>query len=520
MDKKILRWNFVFQYGWVLTNIFNSILLLPLYIKNIDPNTLGMWLATSSILSWMNLVDPGIGEVLQQNIAEFRGKKAYDEIGKAIGSGFIASGFILVISTIFGFACYYSLGAIIDKDLGQYPNLLLALLLSIIATGLSLTSFTLSGINQGMHNSAHVAVSAISANFLFLFINLLFLFTGYGVMSIAIANVCRALYINIFNIASLLRLLKREQLKIVFQGEHFKKFIRIFSFTSASKIISGLAYSVDMIVLARFIPPAMITLYEVNKRPLNLTNTMIGRHSVALMPLISHTKGTGDRSANINLINTQFKFYTYAAMFVAFMFVLNYNDLITVWTGKGHYIGNTISYLLITYSFIGLICYFMSNVGYALGDIKKNSQFNIIRNIIYGVVLFFAARHYGIIGTVVVSLAMAFLADLFFFSYRVYKLGFLQTRMIKNTLILWSVIISLCILLVWGCKALTGYMIPVNMYFGKLLVNSAIFTVFYLLFIFLADKEIRNMAKQVRNRIIFNPAYKKFKMSLFKRKFA
>src|SRR5207237_10076234 len=96
MDKKILRWNFVFQYGYVLTNIFNSFLLLPLYLKNIDSATLGIWLATGSILGWMTLIDPGVGEVLQQKIAELRGSKNYGEIGRLIGSGCMSSGFVLI----------------------------------------------------------------------------------------------------------------------------------------------------------------------------------------------------------------------------------------------------------------------------------------------------------------------------------------------------------------------------------------------------------------------------------------
>lgn len=513
MDKKILRWNFIFQYGWVLTNIVNSVLLLPLYIKNIDANVLGLWLATSSILNWMTLVDPGIGEVLQQNIAEMLGRREYPEIEKSIGSGVIASAFILFISIVIGFVVYFSLGLIIDKDVSMYPSLSMALLLTVIATGLSLVSFTLSGINQGMHNSAHVAISGISANFLFLFVNLFFLFAGYGVISIAIANLCRALYINIFNIISLLRMLKKQGLQIVYNTGHLKKFIKIFSFTSASKIISGLSYSVDMIVLGRFIPPQMITLYEINKRPINLTNTLIGRHSVALMPLISHSKGAGNDSANIDLINKQFKLYTYAALFVGFMFVLNYSNLITFWTGKGHYIGDNIMYMLVIYAFVGLVSYFMSNVGYALGDIKKNSQFNIVRNLVYGVLMFFAAKQYGIIGTLIVSLALCFGADFFYFSYRVYKLGFLQTSMIKKTLMLWSVVITVCAVIVWGCKSLTSVFVPEHLYFIRLVTNSAIFTTCFAALILVADGELREMAMQVKTKIRIIPIFRKIKVS-------
>ena len=355
MDKKVLRWNFIFQYGWVLTNLFNSILLLPLYIKHIDANTLGVWLATSSILSWMTLVDPGIGEVLQQNIAEMRGMNMKNDICKSIGSGYIASSFILLIAVAVGFGCYFSLGFIINKDVTQYPHLAMALMISVFATGLSLVSWTISGINQGLHNAADVAISSLSSNFLFLAVNVLFLYMGYGVMSIALANVFRAVYINIYNIISMNRFLKKEDMKVVFEKLHFKKFIRIFSFTSASKIISGLSYSVDMVVLARFIPPSMITMYEINKRPINITNSLIGRHSVALMPSISHAKGLDDTPAITRLINKQFKLYAYAALYTSFMFIINYKSLITLWTGADKYAGNTVVYLLVAYSFIGLI---------------------------------------------------------------------------------------------------------------------------------------------------------------------
>ena len=54
MDKKLLRWNFIFQYGWVLTNMLSALLLLPLYLKNIDKDTLGVWLAIPELVMCCN----------------------------------------------------------------------------------------------------------------------------------------------------------------------------------------------------------------------------------------------------------------------------------------------------------------------------------------------------------------------------------------------------------------------------------------------------------------------------------
>ncbi len=508
MEKKVLRWNFVFQYGWVLTNMFNSILLLPLYVKNIDSATLGVWLATSSVLNWMTLADPGVGEVLQQNIAEFLGRKQYDEIGRSIGSGFIASGIIVLIAILFGFGCFFSIGHIINKDVSQYPHLASALMISIVATGMSLVSFTLSGINQGLHNAANVAISSLAANFMFLFVNLAFLFMGFGVMSIAIANLARALFINGFNIVSMLKLLKREHIPIVYEKTHFKRFIKIFSFTSASKIISGLSYSVDMLVLARFIPPGMITVYEINKRPINLSTTLVGRHSVALMPLVSHAVGTGNKELIVELIYKQFKFYSYASIFLCLVFVLTYFNLISLWTGPDKYIGNAmengnlILYLLIIFNFLNLITYFMSNMGYALGDIKKNSQFNIVRNLIYGVLLYFAARYYGILGTVVIAMVTMLVADFFYFPYKVYRMGYFSGAMVRKSLILWAIIIPVSLLVIWGCWEVTDHLLGPTMYFSKLMVDSAVFTIFFLSFLLMIDKEVRQMAGEWKAKLL------------------
>ncbi|GEO11743.1 lipopolysaccharide biosynthesis protein [Segetibacter aerophilus] len=501
MDKKLLRWNFVFQYGWVITNVINSILLLPLYVKHIDANTLGVWLATSSILYWMTIIDPGIGEVLQQKIAELRGRKEHNEIGKLIGSGLISSLVILIIAIIVGLVCYYSLSLIINKDVSQYPGLSKALFFTIIATGMSLVSFTLTGINQGLHNSAHVAISSLTANFLFLIVNVVFLFLGFGVMSIAISNLVRALYINAFNFISLKQLLRTIGIPILYESSHFKKFIKIFSFTSTSKIITGLSSSIDMIVLARYITPGMITVYEINKRPINLTTSLIGRHSVALMPIISHAKGMDDKNTITNLINKQFKFYLYAALFAIFMFAINYYNLINLWIGAGKFIGNNILACLLLSNFFNLLSYFMSNMGYALGDIKKNSQFLIIRNVIFGFFVFFAAKYYGIMGTILASLGMSLFADLSFFTYRVYKLGYLQISLIKNTLSFLAITVPLCCFVSILLNLYIEKLLTEKMFFGKMLISSACFTFFYILLILLIDSNLRNGVKQIKKKL-------------------
>ncbi len=509
MNRKILKWNFIFQYGWVLTNIFNSILLLPLYLKKIDASTLGVWLATGNVIAWMTLVDPGVGEVLQQRIAEIRGKGQNSETGKLIGSGYIASAFIFILSVVLGILCYLFIGKIINKDIHQYPHLPLALFLTVAATGLTLVSFTVSGINQGLHNSAHVAISSLTANFLFLFVNLFFLYTGWGVLSIAAANLARAAYINIYNMISMSRLLQRENFNIDYDWPHFKRFSKIFSFTSASKIITGLSGSLDMVVLARYLSPATITMFEINRRPVNISYSLIGRHSVALMPVISHAKGSGDKKAILDLINQQFRFYCYAALLASFIFIFNYENLVSAWTGPAQFAGHTIINLLVINFFISLISYFMAIVGYALGDIKMNSLFNIVRNIVFGISVFFAAKYFGIIGTVVVAIGLNLCADLSFYAWRLYKLGYFDPHLWRFLLSRWAIIIPAGFIFEWVLSWAINLALPPASYFARLLTGAGVFTIFFVLLILAVDNGLRMLAKQLVNNTIIPFFYKR-----------
>jgi O-antigen/teichoic acid export membrane protein len=492
MNKNTLKWNFIFQYGYVITNIINSIILLPFYLHKIDASTLGVWLATGNILAWMTLIDPGVGDVLQQKVAELRGRNENGEIGKTIGSGLMAAGGILLLAVIAGFVFYFLIGAIIDKDVTKYPNLQIALFLSIIATGMSLVSFSMSGINQGLHNASPVAISSITANILFLIVNILLLLFGFGVISIAFANLCRAVYINIYNFSALKILLNKEKISIIFKFEHFKKFIKIFSFTSLASIIGGFSASMDTIVLARYIAPFMITIFEINKRPVQLTQSMVGRHSVALMPIISHAAGKGDKPGIMDLIHKQFKYYSYAAIFIGIIFCYEYRDLINAWTGQNKFAGNTILYLLVANFFFGLIGYFMQNMGYALGDIKMNSLVSICKGLGIGGLYYVFGKNYGIVGILSVMLFGNLVVEFSYFTHRLFKLGFLDSAYIKSTLLNWLIIIPSVAAICWFTCYGINAVIASNLYVLKIALNSGIIFSVFVGVVLLIDGTFRN----------------------------
>jgi len=158
--------------------------------------------------------------------------------------------------------------------------------------------------------------------------------------------------------------------------------------------------------------------------------------------------------------------------------------------------------------FFSLISYFMAIVGYALGDIKMNSLYNISRNIIYGGLMFFAARRFGIPGTLVVSISVTLLADLFFYTYRLHRLGYLDPSLIGDSLRRWSVILPLGFLGGWGINTLVQRLLPAGMNFSRLLVNGSLFTLYFVLLVLLTDGTMRQWWRNLMSRYVLAPINK------------
>ena len=259
-----------------------------------------------------------------------------------------------------------------------------------------------------------------------------------------------------------------------------------------ASIIGGFSASMDTIVLARYIAPFMITIFEINKRPVQLTQSMVGRHSVALMPIISHAAGKGDKPGIMDLIHKQFKYYSYAAIFIGIIFCFEYRDLISAWTGPNKFAGNTILYLLVANFFFGLIGYFMQNMGYALGDIKINSLVSICKGLGIGGLYYVFGKNYGIIGILSVMLFGNLVVEFSYFTHRLYRLGYLDPQFIKSTLFNWVVGIPIITAICWlACYGINSVVEP-NMYILKIAIISGTIFIVFATIILIIDKPFRN----------------------------
>ena len=101
--KKAVKTNLILQYISLALGMIKGFFIVPIYFMFIDHELYGYWLATGSLLIWINIIDPGAGTVLQQKVAYDYGNQNKSGLQNLIGSGLVIGISISIIALLLSF---------------------------------------------------------------------------------------------------------------------------------------------------------------------------------------------------------------------------------------------------------------------------------------------------------------------------------------------------------------------------------------------------------------------------------
>ena len=108
-------------------------------------------------------------------------------------------------------------------------------------------------------------------------------------------------------------------------------------------------------------------------------------------------------------------------------------------------------------------------------------------------------------GAVLGSLLISATVDFFFYYYRAYKLGYLQTSLLTGLSKTWLIILPLSVLGGWGFTQLVNGLVPANLYFTRLLVNSGVFSFFFFVIVLIVDAPVRRKLRDMTGKYVSLP---------------
>ncbi len=487
--KKTTLWNFLFLNIGFVISIFNGILIIPLYLHYIDSSLYGAWLATGNILTWITVVDPGVGDVLLQKVAFAIGKNDKKEIGVAIASGIIISAGLFILSVLIGYLFSFFIGDIAKINPLYRHDIINCFRIALWGTAFSLLADTFRNIVLAYQKTKINGMFLYSVIVIAIVLNIVLLVLHFGVYALAYAALFRGAAIFAYSLVLTIILIRKNKVHLTFQRQYFKSFSGIFAFTFSSRLFETIATNIDLILVARYLGTGAVTVLDLSRRPLKLASGLSNNITISMLPSLPHLFGSGQMEKIRITVMRIWTTLLWSSGFLICGFVLfNYN-LTSNWVGKQYWVGNGNNIIMCVSFFLLSIGYNLSNITYSMGDIRNNSIINVVKSIVYLGFLFILAKTMGMTG-VLIAFLLPLVIIVVYYPRKVTTEAVLSKENRKDIL---TETVRIC-LLILVCALLVSAL-HYDLSWGGLIAAGALYTALFAVLLYYSSRLFRNEMK-------------------------
>jgi len=403
-------YNLLYHYSSLLMNIITGIFMVPLYLKFIDLNIYGYWIAISGIISFLSLVDPGIGTVVQQKISEAYIQKK-TQIGEYILSGLIITTGIstLILIILFVFGSLILDHSQINKIL-FYNELLYPFLLALLSMIIMLYGYIYSSANIAIFNTKNTTKLNLITTILTLVLSIILLYNNFKLYAIALTMLIRAI---IFTFSNYYYFNKRlVNLETKYSNKKTLELLNFSSYSFLGRLSSTVTLQFATMIVTFYISPKLAVAMKMTQIIPETMKMIFDRPTYALTPLLISTYKINP----VNLFLKKFiNLYLKSLVFLGtiyFLFFYAFNEIIiSFWVGN-KFAGNNFNFLFLLYLFFSTLNQTSNYLIYGFGDQKKSNIILLLQSIIFVILIFLLTKYFSLVGV-----AAAYLISEVFISF-------------------------------------------------------------------------------------------------------
>jgi O-antigen/teichoic acid export membrane protein len=280
--------------GSIVTVIDACIMLAAyrIYLHFLGYEKYGVWLVLTTVLTFIQLGELGIGQAVMKLVAEERGRNNIEGIQSYIVSGllllFVSGTVILVL--LLAFQSHIISAFRLNHENAELVAWLLPYIgiLSIYAFLAQMFKATLSGL--GRMDLANIIQCC--GHIVCILIACMLLYFGRGIESLLLGSICLNIVVNVASIKYIrniadIPLIKFNKLDLI----HSKRIISFGGAVFVNSIISMLFSPFNKLMLSRYVSVAAIPIYEIAYNGSMQARALIEAAFRALMPEVSRLSG-------------------------------------------------------------------------------------------------------------------------------------------------------------------------------------------------------------------------------------
>ncbi len=345
-----------------------SLVLLPLYLREVGPGLYGAWLATGEVLVWLLAFDFGIPNLLIQRVGALLAKGDKRGIGTHFATSIVA---LLAISILLLTAVYLSapfIASLIGVAGQDAQSLVLSLRMGALSTSLMLLAYGFIGLARGMQDTALVQGVSLAGTIAGFALTAWMLLNGFGLVSIAYGLLVRAAFSLLGGLAFIAFRADRAVLRSL---QPTRESVRDITTNCPPMFAAGIGYALmnnSMVTIAAvmFRPEAAVVV-GVTRKAADLVRLVLDMIGHASYGGFAHLYSDGELSKVRSVYRElQSTFFLVATSLLAAYVAVN-PALISVWVGSEMYGGFGLTLALALATAAGSWSYFQISLYRSMG---------------------------------------------------------------------------------------------------------------------------------------------------------
>ncbi len=413
--RKTTVWNLVFNYGTFSLTIVRNLVLVPIYLKYIDLELYGAWLATGAALVQMIVSEFGfLGVIVQRTGAAF-GARDYRRLESVIGTSRVVVGLLALTVSGIGAAVTPILPRIMHLDGEAASTLMYCFLLIVVANGFDLLGNASGEMLKSLHRPFVPGLSRLAGELLGIVVTVVLLVQGYGLYGLAVGLLSRALLFSASTAVGLAYDCRhRLQLKIGWSRPMFKSLWKDSVHQFFAALAMRLQVYIDPFLVGAVLGGEAAAVYGLTYRALDTVRLAINQLGNAIAPSLAHLYGSGDKALFRNVFDKISSYYALVGT-IAMGGILIFNrSFVGLWVGSDLYGGNLLTAAIAIFGVLAI----MVNAPYLITTVR--GEFRTIAQVLWvslfvHVPLSYVLLHFGLWGAPVAASFGALL--------RIYLLG-------------------------------------------------------------------------------------------------
>lgn len=388
--------NLVFHYVGIGVALLQGIVLVPIYLRYLPLDLYGAWLAIGNVLGWLELVDPGLGSLLQQRVASTLGRAEHNRLPIVVGTGLVL-GQMVAMLPLAALPFAESIARIANAP--QHVAVLASSFrVGIISTCFVIASYSIFAVNLGLQRSLTAGIVNTSGSLLGLVATLVFLLKGHGLVSLPFGSLVRSTFFFVAGGIPLLIWARRNLPHLAFRTAELRELLGSASYTFVSRLGGIVVSRLDAVITAQLISPQAAAILSLTGKAMDIVRLAVERIGVAAMPGLAFVASNPDRARLVSNVNDLGRVTSRAvAVGAAAVVALNYFFL-SLWVGPTYFGGELLTTAQALAASFSIMVSVQSSVVFALGSIRASSLSLLAEAIVKLPLQLLLARWLGLIG--------------------------------------------------------------------------------------------------------------------------